>query len=685
MNDPPLALRGSPPAIGRCGYATRTEPCGPTGRSRADRLVGPVLLGVIGVVVAACGFEHQDAWEYYAADPQSTRYAALDQIDARNFEDLEIAWTWESADLLWKQDMGLRDPEDDLGFVYSGATNISDFQLTPIVVDDVLYGITSADHAFALDPGTGQQLWVRDLESYRSARNAWDFVWPKQRGVTYWSGRILIATHDAYLVSLDARTGEMIDSFGEDGRVDLMKGLRGPPIRRLTDYFQSSPVVVHGDTVIVGGSVSDLPKRRRSTPGDIRGYDARTGEHKWTFHVIPEQGEPGIETWKNGSWNRAGGANAWGPMSVDPTRGLVYAVTSTPTGDFYGGNRPGDNLYAESLLCLDVETGELVWHYQLIRHGLWDYDPSASPILVDIVVDERRVEAVAQATKQGFLFVFDRVTGEPVWPIADRPVPISDIPGERSAQTQPFPTRPPPFERQGTHLQDLADFTPEIREQALQVFRRYRSGPLFLPPSFEGSLVLPGSSGGTSWRGAAVDLETGWIYIPSITQPSILTLEGGNRHFRYVGGSRVYGLDGLNFNGKNLPLFKPPYSRITAIDLNSGDLEWQVPNGEGPRDHPLLRDLDLPRLGSGAPTGIFVTPTLAITTDGYERWIPGLGKPILRAYDKRSGEVVGEVDVEAPVRGVPMTYMHDGKQYIAMTVAEPNDGRPRLIALALPD
>lgn len=650
------------------------------------RATGLALLG-IGIAVGACSDEADRSWESYAGDPQSTRYAALDQIHAGNFEDLQIAWSWESADVRWKREMRRRGRTEKFDFVYNAGIDISEFQLTPIVVEGVLYGVTTADHLFALDPGTGRELWVRDLESYRSAEDAWDFYWPKQRGVAYWNGRILVPTQDAYLVAVDAGTGELVKSFGEEGRVDLMQGLRGAPIRRLRSYWQTSPVVVHGDTVIVGSTVNDLPVSWRSTPGDIRGYDARTGERKWTFHVIPDEGEPGTETWENESWREAGGANVWSPMSVDPARGFVYAVTSTPSGDFYGGQRLGDNLYAESLLCLDAETGERIWHYQLIRHGLWDYDPSASPILVDIVVDGQPIEAVAQATKQGFLFVFDRVTGEPIWPIEDRPVPVSDVPGERSAASQPFPTRPPPFERQGTRTEDLADFTPAIRSMALRVFEQYRSGPLFQPPSFQGTLALPGSSGGTSWRGAAVDLETGWIYIPSIMQPSIFTLEeggGAESDFRYVGRSTVDGVDGENFSAASIPLFKPPYSRITAIDLNRGDIVWQTANGEGPRNHPLLRNLDLPRLGSGAPTGIFITPTLAVATDGYERWLLGLGKPFVRAYDKRNGELVGEIEVPAPVRGVPMTYLHEGRQYIAMPVAEPTNGRPRLIALALP-
>ncbi|MGH0028850.1 MAG: pyrroloquinoline quinone-dependent dehydrogenase [Myxococcota bacterium] len=633
------------------------------------------------------------AWSHYAADAGSTRYAPLDQVDAGNFARLRVAWTWQSADVAWKRAIDARPEGEDPPFAYSDKMDISEFQLTPIVVDGVLYGVTTVGQLFALDAATGRELWVHDPQAWRESQSAWDFLWPKQRGVAWWEGRIFLPTYDAYLVAVDAATGEPIAEFGEGGRVDLLAGLRGPPVRRLGDYFQTSPAVVAGDTVIVGGSVTDRPKGPRSTPGDVRGYDARSGRLKWTFHVVPAAGEPGTDTWEDGAWRVAGGANAWGPMTVDPETGRVYLVTTTPTNDLYGGHRLGDNLYAESLVCLDGETGERIWHYQLVRHGLWDYDPSASPILVDLRIDGRPVAAVAQATKQGFVFVFDRATGEPVWPIEDRPVPASDVPGERASPTQPFPTKPPPYERQGIGEDDLADFTPAIRERALAVFRRFRSGPMFLPPSLEGSLVLPGASGGTSWRGAAVDVETGVLYVPSITLPNVYVVEPGDPEktsFRYTGTSLVYDLDGRSFGSRSLPFVKPPYSRITAIDLNAGEIRWQVPNGNGPRDHPDLADLDLPPLGSGVPTGVFVTKTLVVASDGADYWFPGLGEPILRAYDKATGAVVGEVPLPAKVRGVPMTYEHDGVQYLVVTVsnkrpaADPLRVEPPLGALALP-
>jgi quinoprotein glucose dehydrogenase len=637
-------------------------------------------------LLLACAPEK--TWSSWAGDPESTRYLPLEQIDASNFSRLHVAWTWRSRDIEWKEKLTAQSRVKTFRFFYTDQVDIAEFQATPIFVDGVLYGVTAANMVFALDASTGKELWFHNPAAYRSSQDYWDFLWPKQRGVVYWDGRLFLPTSDAYLLAVDAKTGQPIESFGEKGRVDLMEGLRGPPIRRLGKYFQTSPAVMAGDTVVVGSSVHDHPESPRSTPGDIRGYDARTGSLKWTFHVVPVEGEPGTETWEGESWRYSGAANVWGPMSVDSERGWVYAVTSSATNDHYGGHRLGDNLFAETLLCLDGETGRRIWHQQLIRHGLWDYDPSASPVLVDVTVDGRAVEAVAQATKQGFVFVFDRVTGEPVWPIEDRAVPPSDIPGERAAATQPVPTKPPPFERQGTREEDLIDFTPALREKALAVFRQFRTGPLFLPPSFEGSLILPGSYGGTSWRGTAVDPETGILYVPSIQMASVHTIKAvdeGPDGFRYRGTATTRRFDDQgNVASNGLPIFKPPWSKITAIDLTRGDIVWQVANGEGPKRHPLLAGLDLPRLGSGVPTGILVTKTLVITTDGSEHWFPELGEPIVRAYDKATGDLVGEVTVPDKVRGVPMTYLWNGVQYVAMSISSKERQDPRLIALALP-
>ncbi|MGI9592800.1 MAG: PQQ-binding-like beta-propeller repeat protein [Myxococcota bacterium] len=627
-------------------------------------------------------------WRSYAGDPASSKYAPLAAIDAGNFAELEIAWRWLSPDVAWKEDLTRRRKARTYPHEVSEAVTIEDFQVTPLMVDGVLYGVTSIGQAFALDAGSGETLWLYDPRSYASTHNVFEFIFPKHRGVTFWKSgddeRIFLPTIDAYLLALDARTGEPVAGFGKNGRVDLTEGLRTPDVWRVGEYFQSSPAALYGDTLIVGSAIGDRPRRRKGIPGDLRAYDARTGALRWTFHVIPKPGEPGIETWEDDSWRTAGSANVWGPMTVDAELGRVYAVTSTPNNDLYGGHRPGDNLFAESLLCLDAETGELLWHQQLIRHGLWDYDPAAPPVLVDIEVDGRPIRAVAQVTKQAFTFVFDRVSGEPVWPIEDRPVPKSTVPGERTAATQRFPTRPDPFDRQGMTEDDLIDLTPELRVDALAVFRQFDSGPLFSPPSLKGMLGLPGAAGGAGWRGAGLDPESNVLFVPSLNRPTVFRVEKGEK-FRYEtqATNPVWFPGGEAGARDGLLLSKPPWSRITAIDLDTGEHLWQVPAGSGPRNHRRLRGLDLPPLGSGAPTCVLVTKTLLLAGDGAELFDPNVGEPILRAFDKATGAVVGEVRVPSLVRGCPMTYEHQGRQYIVLAVAAYD--RPELVALALPE
>lgn len=642
-------------------------------------------------------------WRHHGGDPQGTKYSPLDQIDASNFSTLEIAWAWETPDRRWREDLRRKiKDKTPRSYVVPGIVAIAMFQATPLLVDGVLYGISSTGQLFALDAASGREIWVHDPGSYKTARKVFDFFVPKHRGVSYWRDgddeRILVPTIDAYLLALDARTGRPVESFGDGGRVDLLVGLRNAEKVRRHEYFQSSPGALYRDTLVVGSSISDRPTRLRAVPGDLRGYDVRTGELKWTFHVVPAEGEPGTDTWENESWKLNGAANVWGPMTVDPELGYVYAGTSSATNDFYGGHRLGDNLYAESLLCLNAESGELVWHQQLIRHGLWDYDLAAPPNLIDIVVDGRPVRAVAEVTKQAFVFVFDRITGRPVWPIEDRPVPRSDVPGERAAATQRFPTKPPAFDRQGAFERDLIDFTPQLREQSRAIFSRYRTGPMFTPPSLRGTLILPGPSGGANWRGAGFDPETRTLYVPSITMASVLSVKQGRGsdppkgfwavkeipEFLYVADrSQPLALPDGKWSADALPLVKPPYSRITAFDMNEGTIRWQVANGNGPRHHPDIAHLELPPLGSGAPTCVLVTKTLVIAAGGADVWLPGLGEPILRAYDKMTGEVVGAIDVPARVQGCPMTYMVDGDQYIALPTGD-QDAPPKLVVLTLP-
>ncbi len=616
-------------------------------------------------------------WRSWAGDPGSGWYTPLSGIDAENFDELEIAWRWTSPDLAWKAETMRAAAAGRPPFPGARDVWVFEFQATPLMVGGTLYGITTIGQVFAVDAASGRTRWVHDPESYRSARGALDFRFPKHRGVTYWSdgddARILVTTIDAFLLALDAETGEPAAGFGREGRVDLLEGLRRREISRLADYFQSSPAALHGDTVIVGSTVSDRPAGPRDVPGDVRGYDARSGALRWTFHVIPAEGEPGVETWQQDSWRDGGAANVWGPMSVDDAKGIVYLTTSSATNDQYGGHRPGDNLFAESLVALDAETGKRLWHFQLVHHGLWDYDPGAAANLVDISVDGRRIEAVAQVTKQGFTFVFDRVSGEPVWPIEERPVPASDVPGEHASPTQPMPTRPPPFARQGLSEDDLVDFTPFLREKALRLFRRYRSGPVFTPPSLRGSLYLPGANGGANWRGAGFDPESGVLYVPSINQATLVRLRRGSdgSGFRYeVSESRAPWVVGDGRTEHAIPLVKPPYSVITAIDLNEGTLRWQVPNGDGPRNHPGLDGLDLPPLGSGAHTCVLVTPDLVIAGDGSTFFGATRGEPILRAYDKSTGAVLGRIELPGRVQNCPMSYRLDGRQYLVLAAVD---------------
>jgi len=682
--------------------------------ARRRRLVAALAA----LVLAGCqaSYETSDGqWPSYGGDAAGMKYSPLDQIDAGNFAKLAIAWTWEAPEGKWRDELKRRKAAGET-LEWPAAPDemlLTGFQVTPLMVDGVLYGITPMSRLFALDAGTGAERWEWNPHIESAAADWTSLLMPKHRGISYWrdgdDARILAPTFDAYLVALDAKTGRPVTTFGERGRIDLVTGLRRDGVRRLVDYQQTGPGAVWDDVIVVGGAVHDRPTGRDQVPGDIRGFDVRTGTLRWKFHVVPGEGEPGVETWGAESWRYTGAANVWGPMTVDSSLGYVYAVTSSATNDGYGGHRPGDNLFAESLLCLDARTGKLVWHQQLIHHGLWDYDPSSPPNLIDIEVDGRRIAAVATPTKQGFVFVFDRKTGEPVWPIEERPVPASNVPGEVAAPTQRFPLKPPAFERQGITEADLIDFTPEIFAQAKTIFGKYRTGPLFTPPSVRGALILPGSSGGASWRGAGWDPESHVLYVPSITMAFVIAVMPTDRPYeqnamklghqgvvgwgpgqedrtelRYViREQRPVALPNGTWTAEGLPLVKPPYSRITAIDMDEGEIAWQVPNGDGPRSHPALAGLNLPKLGSGAPTCVLVTKSLLFATDGGDNFLYNLGAPVFRAYDKQTGALVGELDVGARIQGCPMTYLHEGRQFVVMATAD-EKRVPTLVALALP-
>ena len=659
--------------------------------------------------VAQQGAEEGE-WPSYAADAWGTKYAPLDQITGENFGDLQLAWRWRSADthLPHEDEHGISLVPAGTLFDRLEAANpdlwqtrptISRLSATPLMADGVLYLATPLYQAAAIDARTGETLWIHNPRVYEAGSPPLPMPW-NHRGVAYWedpstgSARIIWGTGDGYLTAVDARTGILASDFGSGGRISLEAGI--PRARenpsRLPPPSRSPPLVV-GDTIIVGSSVHDYLTMKENAPGFARAYDARTGRHLWDFHTVPQSAdEYGADTWADEAWRYSGNTNIWGNITADPELGYVYLASSTPTSDYYGGHRVGDNLFAESVICVDIATGQRIWHYQLVHHGVWDYDNPTGPNLIDVTVNGRAIKGVAQVTKQGFVYAFDRVTGEPIWPIEERPVATdTDLDGEVLAPTQPFPSKPPPFEFQGAAIDDLIDFTPEVREMAVEAVEGFRLGPLYTPLSLRGTIFRPPAGGGASWSGAAVDPETGVLYVPSANGHSVMRFRepasGENSTLRYIlsRGDAPF-LDGGNPQRtprmpQGLPLWKPPYSRMTAIDMNAGEHLWMIPLGDGDRyrNHPLLRHLDLPPLGGdNSRSGPLLTRTLlvhALTAGG-----TGDG-PRLVAYDKATGETLAWVDLPGGAIGTPMTYLLDGRQYIALTVGGES---PSLVAYRLP-
>jgi len=695
-----------------------------------------------GLLVAALAFISADLrgqqpakpkgaeWPTYGGDLASTRYSPLDQITADNFSKLEIAWRFK-ADALGPR------PEFN-------------FEGTPLMVDGIVYSTAGTRRAVvALDAATGEMLWMHSEHEGKRGEAA-----PRQlsgRGLSYWPGsggerpRIVYVTPGYQMIALDAKTGDPAAGFGRNGIVDLKEEDDQPIDLEKGEMGLHATPIIAKDVIVVGAAhlPGGAPKSRIHEKGFVRGYDAKTGKRLWIFHTIPLAGEFGNDTWERDSWSYTGNAGVWAQMTVDEETNTVFLPVELPTGDYYGGHRPGAGLYGESLVAVDLKTGQRKWHFQLVHHGIWDMDIPCAPILMDLVVDGRQIKAIGQPTKQGWIYTFDRITGKPVWPIEERPVAKGDVPGEWYSPTQPFVTKPPPFERQGVAIDDLIDFTPALREEAIKVASRYKIGPIFTPPVVSkfpsplATLMLPNATGGANWQGGAFDPETKMFYIFSNTSPTPLGLvkpdptksdfdwvqgqardpnapvpsaggrgagrgnagastsagqappasseqasrggppaisaagspiEGGGRG---GGGGGEGGGGGPNVQG--LPIIKPPYGRITALDMNNGTLAWQIAHGETPdniKNHPALKGLTIPRTGRQGRIGVLVTKTLVIAGEGGFFTTPnGQRGAMLRAYDKASGREVGAVYMPAPQTGSPMTYFHNGKQYVVLAVS----------------
>jgi quinoprotein glucose dehydrogenase len=622
-------------------------------------------------------------WRYLNADPQSTRYSPLDQITRDNFKDLKIAWRWKPA---------IGPAPSSLGGTAQGNGDptlaMYKSEATPVMAGGVVYTAAGGQRVVAaIDAASGRQLWMwsgmdeggRDRKAPR--RNA-------GRGVAYWTDgkeeRIFVVTTGFYLVALDARTGVPVPSFGTNGAVDLMKELN-VEFDHVTRIGNSSPPMVYGNTVIIPPALEEgfVPDSMRNTPGYVMAFDARNGRQKWAFHTVPRPGEFGAETWENKSNEYTGNTGVWAPLSVDPELGYAYLPVESPTDDYYGGHRLGSGLFANSIVCVDIETGKRIWHYQITHHDVWNYDLPSAPALVNMTVNGRPVKALVQLTKQSYAYVLDRVTGQPVWPFEERPAPPSDVPGEHAWPTQPHPTKPPPYDFQGYVENDLIDFTPELRAEAVKIAKQYRLGPLFTPPSeitlegTKGTWYNPGGTGGSLWQSGGYDPETGYFYIPSKTGPGVITVARDPKSdLRFSRGPSA------NLLVKGLPILKPPYSRITALNLNTGEFAWMVPLGTTPArvsEHAALKDMRLPNTGGiNLHATLLVTKTLLIAGEGWG------GAPVIRAYDKGTGAVLSELAIPGMMGSMPMTYMANGKQYVAFTVGTATEPA-EVIALALPN
>src|SRR5438105_2089971 len=636
-----------------------------------------IVVGALASVSGQSGAQSGE-WRSYGGDIGHTRYSPLDQINAGNFGKLEVAGRFKTDNL--------------------GPRPEFQFESTPLMVKGVVYSTGGSRRAVvALDAATGEMLWMHSENEGARGANA-----PRQlsgRGLAYWSDnagddRILYVTPGYRLIALNAKTGAPIATFGERGVVDLKKD-DDQEMDLITGEvgLHSTPTVAK-NVVIVGAAhkTGGNPKSRRNEKGYVRGFDVRSGKRLWIFHTIPMQGEFGFDTWEKDSWSYTGNAGVWGQISADEELGLVYLPVELPTGDYYGADRPGNGLFGESLVAVDLRTGQRKWHYQLVHHGLWDMDIPCPPILTDITIGGRTVKALAQPTKQAILYVFNRETGQPIWPIEERPVPKGDVPGEWYSPTQPVPTRPPAFDQQGVADKDLLDYTPELKAESKKIVDEYNYGPLYTPPEVagtpkgkKGTIFLPGTNGGADWGGAAFDPETGILYVPSTHMPDIIGLvhsEHPESNMPWVKRAwpKMLGPQGLP------DPFKPPYAKLTAIDLNKGEILWAVANGDGLKNHPAFKGLNLPAIGTPGRNAAIVTKSLVFMGEGSDAGVgvpAGFGGKMFRAFDKKTGRIVWEMALPAGVSNSPMTYMVNGKQYILVAVS----GRQfpgELVALALP-
>ena len=708
------------------------------------------MLPVLAVLIVASALVSGQAgssngeWPHWGADLGSSKYSALDQINRDNVKNLRVAWRWKS------ENFGPR-PQNNM-------------EATPLMIGGVLYTVAGfRPNVVAIDAATGETLWSYRLDEGERGDRAPRSV---SRGVEYWTdgkqSRIILVTRGYQLVSIDAKTGLPDPAFGRNGVVDLYQDFDQPPPQDGV-ISSTSPAVVVRNVIVFGAAMvgGTAPRSKENTKGYIRGFDVRTGKRLWTFHTIPQPGEFGNDTWLNDSWSYTGNASVWSPLSADEELGYVYLPVESATGDFYGGHRPGSNLFAGSLVCLDARTGKRVWHHQLVHHDIWDYDLASPPTLININVNGKPIRAVAQVTKWGYLFAFDRVNGTPVWPIEERRVEAGTVPGEWYSPTQPHPTKPAPYDRQGVSEQDLIDFTPELNAEARAMLKEYKIGPLFTPPivngtaGLRGTLQIPAAQGAALWQGAAWDPETNMLYVPSVTNITNNVLQagadrsdmnfiggggGGGRGAppagargagpgapgapsgagpapngidpeqaaaaRGAGGAAARGGGGGGGRGgavpplgpgasrgpwgmgpQGLPLVKPPYGRITAYNMNTGDIVWQVANGDTYdwiKTHPALKGLNIPRTGRADEGGIVVTKTLAFSGQGCGLFRGGGGGGnMFSAYDKMTGALIHELQLPANTCGNPMTYMVNGKQYIVVAVGAQNFPA-ELVALSLP-